>query len=111
MSITLSAGLRMVGIGRYMHWCPGCDEPHFFNVAQQDAHDGPTPRRFAYNGDVKEPTFSPCQHIAGARGTCHYYLTSGKLEFMGDCFHEFRNRTVDLPPFPMKPLMAQEPRA
>jgi hypothetical protein len=101
----------MVGIGRYMHWCPGCNAPHFFNINAPEQGDGPPPRRFFYNGDFQLPTFSPAQVLTGERGACRYFLTSGKLEFMGDCWHEYRNRTVPLPDFPMRPLEVQpEPR-
>lgn len=107
MSITLSLGLRMVAIGRYMHWCPGCCEPHFFALGLRA--DG---ERVTYNGDFQQPTFSPDQRIErDGRIVCRYYLTSGRLEFMGDCDHVYRNRTVMLPPFPMDALPVQpEPR-
>lgn len=111
MSITLSPGLRMVAIGRYMHWCPGCHKAHFFNVSIQDAEEGQPAKKFAFNGDFQQPTFTPCQHLVDERGICHYYLTNGMLQFMGDCWHPYRSQTVPLPPFPMQPLQVQpEPR-
>lgn len=98
--ITLSPGLRLAGIGRYAHWCPGCDAPHFFVLQGPD--DQLPARTFRYNGDIDKPTFVPCQNVPtpDGAGVCHYYLSNGELQFMGDCTHAFRNRTVPLPTFP-----------
>jgi hypothetical protein len=108
VSITLSRGLRLAGIGRYMHWCPGCKEAHFFVLGV--GLDG---RRVDFNGDLQNPTFSPDQRVERDEMLyCRYFLTNGQLEFMGECGHEYRNRTVPLPDFPMQPLQVQpEPRS
>lgn len=100
MSIGLSPGLRLFAIGRYGHWCPGCDKPHFFNISAQDHPQG---KKWDFNGDVVKPTFSPDMRVDDERGNvvCRYYLTDGRLQFMGDCTHVYRNRTVPLPEFPL----------
>lgn len=104
MSITLSPGLRLVAIGRYMHWCPGCKEAHFFTLGLQE--DG---RKVRFNGDLQRPTFSPDQRIEhDGRTVCRYFLTNGELQFL-DCAHDLRNRSVPLPVFPMQPLPMQPP--
>lgn len=100
------------GTDFYSHWCPGCLEPH--NI--------PVPR-WAFDGNVNSPTFTPSvnitgkQHIVDDRGRwtgefkkdaagnpvpycCHYVLTAGQLQFIGDCTHELRGQTVPLPPLP-----------
>jgi hypothetical protein len=99
VSIGLSSGLRLFAIGRYGHWCPGCDTVHFFNISSQDHPQG---KKWDFNRDIDRPTFSPAMEIRDGAGevVCRYFLTNGQLQFL-DCKHEFRNRTVPLPAFPL----------
>lgn len=30
---------------------------------------------------------------------CHSYVRDGKIEFLGDCFHDLKNTTVELPEY------------
>lgn len=105
----LSAKLRSVE-GGHSHWCPGCKEMHVI------------PNRWAFDGNATAPTFSPSVKIDGlqvvkvdgrwtgewvrdASGNtvpecCHYILTAGRLNFCGDCTHDLRGQTVDLPDLP-----------
>jgi hypothetical protein len=106
MSITLSSGLRLAAIGRYMHWCPGCAAPHFIDLGRDE--DG---RKVEYNADFARPTFSPDLRARADQGLCHYHLTDGRLEFMADSWHDLRGTVQPLPDFPMGALQVQpEPR-
>ena len=77
-------------------FCPGCKCGHRFDVPRWD-----------FNGDFNNPTFNPSlliyynhpetnEHIT----TCHLFLRNGKIEFCGDCPHELKNQTVELPEWP-----------
>lgn len=112
MSITLGPGLRLVRPGVYMHWCPGCCRAHMFNTSSTDHPKG---AKWDYNGDFHKPTFSPSMKISWGPyvdddcpsdneppGCCHYFLTNGQLQFLGDCTHAMAGQTVPLPDFPME---------
>lgn len=96
--------------GGYAHWCPGCEETH---VIFDNWH---------FNGDLDRPTFSPSVKVTGkqtvkvngrwtgewVRGPdgkpldecCHYFLTDGVLNFLGDCTHPLRGQKIPLPELP-----------
>ena len=103
--------------GRHIGWmifCPGCKEHHQLRVGTWN-----------FNGDLERPTFSPSllvtighytsRHRSGPCwcdynrehpddpspfkcGRCHSFIRDGRIEFLGDCTHELRSQTVDLPP-------------
>lgn len=80
--------------GGYLHWCPGCTEPHFIPV--EEPH--PNGSRWTFNGDVDKPTFSPSVHYT--KKICHYWLRDGQLQFLSDSTHALRGQTVPLPELP-----------
>lgn len=97
---------------RYWFYCPGCKGGHAFQV--RDDGGGPS---WSFNGDLERPTFSPSLLISGVRPisdeeadilaagrhvepvpqVCHLFLEDGKLRFLGDCTHDLKGQTVDLP--------------
>ena len=103
--------LRTVEGGRYMFWCPGCDEAHVV---------GPS---WTFNGNFDQPTFTPSikvtstkiergadgkwtgEWVRDAHGTtipeiCHSFVTDGLIQFLGDCTHALADQTVALQPMP-----------
>lgn len=90
---------------RWLFECPGCGCAHF-------ASD-----KWTFNGNVDAPTFRPSilvrykrpitdeeadRIMAGEKldipdCVCHSFVTDGKVQFLGDCTHELRGQTVDLP--------------
>ena len=77
----------------HMIFCPGCKCGHLFD------------HRWHFNGDTERPTFGPLpsggaysmlvnQSDPGSR--CHSFVENGKIRFLGDCWHELKNQTVDL---------------
>ena len=80
-------------VARYLFWCPGCKQMHPYSVA-----DAPPYQNWTFNGDLDKPTFTPsllCNgHDAALR--CHLFVTSGKIAYCGDCFHELKGQTVDM---------------
>jgi hypothetical protein len=94
----------------YKHWCPGCNSYHEYFV------DGPAPSGalWSFNGNSMMPSFQPSMHISYGPWTddvdsaihipkttqCHYYLTDGVIQFLGDCEHVMKGMRVALPDLP-----------
>lgn len=58
---------------------------------------------WSWNGDTEKPTLKPSilsrgGDIQGQPGShvCHAFVNDGKVQFLGDCSHEFANQTLDL---------------
>lgn len=105
----VSSKLRRVE-GRYVHWCPGCEEMHQL------------PDSWTFDGNLEQPTFSPSLKHSGLRKVmvdgewaggwvrdvsgnpvpyvCHYILTAGQLHFCGDSTHALAGQTVPMPDLP-----------
>jgi hypothetical protein len=110
----------------YMIFCPACKCGHLFNtVAGSNGVGGQKPV-WTFNGNQEKPTFRAsmlvmtghfcagqpqppdcwlCKRVANKERDfspccrCHSYVTDGRIEFLGDCSHELRGQTVDLPDF------------
>lgn len=71
--------------------CPGCNELHAMDMG------------FYFNGDFDRPTINPSLLVRGwlnekiTQGVCHSFITDGKIQFLDDCSHELKNKTVELP--------------
>lgn len=106
-------------------WCPGCDEVHAVEIAEEGRSG------WTWNGSAEKPTFGPSIAVSNgcktpgfdpskhscwctfnaervARGEepssfecsmCHSYVTDGRIQFLGDCTHKLKGQTVDLPPW------------
>lgn len=76
---------------RYSFDCPGCGYGHAFRT------EGPSPR-WSFNGDVNCPTFEPSLlYIAnGSIKRCHSFVREGMIQFLDDCDHELKGKTVAL---------------
>ena len=86
--------------------CIGCGREHFID-----------PKRWTFNGDYEKPTLAPSilvtwSHPKGysndnpapkgwdgemVKEVCHSFVREGKIQFLGDCTHELKNQTIDLP--------------
>ncbi|OFY87840.1 MAG: hypothetical protein A3F72_02925 [Bacteroidetes bacterium RIFCSPLOWO2_12_FULL_35_15] len=97
--------------GTYYFRCPAGHD-HYINTIvpnQQNAQWG-------FNGDVNNPTFTPSINEKAGRFVdvnvkgneewlsnpensyhCHFIITNGKIKFCGDCSHELKNLTIELP--------------
>jgi hypothetical protein len=96
--------------------CPGCRENHCIPVEGCFA-------AWQWNGDRERPTFSPSILVRATKMTplgeqqyrewmngikpcpeqfdsvptvCHSFVRDGKIEFLSDCTHELKGKTVDL---------------
>ena len=94
-----------VNQGKFYKWiifCPGCECAHGMN------------KGWSFNGDYDRPTFKPSILVRGQHGTrpdgtgseddgtlvktvCHSFVTDGRIQFLGDCTHDLKGQTVDLP--------------
>jgi len=52
---------------------------------------------WTWNGDTEKPTVKPSIITrGGGDGVCHSFVNDGKVQFLGDCTHEYANKTLDL---------------
>lgn len=76
--------------------CPGCGNAHPFHVAGNAAGRQDV---WTWNGSMEAPTFRPsllCNRDY-PESRCHSYVTDGQIQFLDDCWHGLRGRTVPLP--------------
>ena len=72
-------------------FCPGCRYYHSFTIERQ------THPVWTWNGSMEKPTFSPSLLVGpGTKSQCHSFVVDGKIEYLGDCWHELRGQTVDM---------------
>lgn len=70
-------------------FCPGCKQIHAIS-----------PKIHSFNGNFEKPTFSPSVLITWGgqpNWCCHSFVRGGFIQFLGDCSHDFKNKTVELP--------------
>ena len=59
------------------------------------AEAGPT---WSWNGSYDTPTFFPSLLVnKDYPDRCHSFVTNGNIQFLNDCHHELRGKTVALP--------------
>jgi len=71
--------------------CPACNNIHLFVDSM-----------WKFNGNLDKPTFTPSmlsnKDLSNpAMPRCHSFVTDGKIKFLGDCTHDMKGQTVDLP--------------
>lgn len=75
--------------------CPGCCCSHGVPV------EGP--RAWGFNGDMDRPTLTPSLLVQSVDETgptvCHSFVRDGRIQYLGDCTHDMKGQTVDLPEF------------
>jgi hypothetical protein len=87
--------------GQFTHvfLCPACKTGHGIIVGS--AIPG---KNWSFNGDFDRPTISPSILVSGHLGadnygTCHSFVTEGKIQYLPDCTHALAGQTVELPEF------------
>ena len=75
--------------------CPGCGYCHHLD-----------PKKWTWNGDMIKPTVSPSLLVnkaqLGKDPRCHFFIRDGKIQYLGDCSHELKGRTIDMVPWPWR---------
>ena len=86
------------GIQKYVFMCPACKCGHGFIVRT----DSGSPA-WTFNGDLDNPTISPSiltwtqgEKPGEKTNICHSFVREGKIQFLNDCGHELKGKTVDL---------------
>lgn len=69
---------------KFVFFCPGCECAHGFNSS------------WSWNEDFENPTVSPSILAIGSK-RCHSFIKNGKIQFLNDCEHELKNKTIELP--------------
>lgn len=94
MAHLLSSKLLYMGESIYFH-CPGCDMLHPIHISGAGAV-------WDWNKNPASPTFNPSLLVfkdePGSR--CHLFIIDGKIQFLGDCFHDMKNTTVEMVDIP-----------
>jgi hypothetical protein len=88
-------------------YCVGCRGHHSLRIRMPEK---PTEQELAdlknnvhglwtFNGDLEKPTFRASLLIGkswpGHR--CHSFITEGKIQYLDDCDHELKGKTISLP--------------
>ena len=97
--------------------CPGCVCAHGFRTAGWPEPPGLSDEdkkiftnKWTWNGSMDKPTLSPSLNVLNKIGVneknepiyetiCHSIIQEGKIQFLGDCKHELKGQTVELPDF------------
>lgn len=99
--------------------CPGCKEEHELPVEREKVNG-----KWTWNWSLDKPTITPSilmrtgHYVPGKNSDdcwctynaehpddpapfactiCHSFVRDGKIQFLGDCTHELKNQTVELP--------------
>ncbi len=81
--------LRDDEITQYTFECPGCKCNHAYYVSG--------PIKWEFNGSLENPTFTPSLKNTYPDGkVCHLFVTNGKIEYCGDCFHELKGQKIEM---------------
>ena len=84
----------------YSFYCPGCKHLHVYNVST----DG-----WQFNGNMDNPSFTPSllntvkikNEVTGMYDIeterCHLFVTDGRIIYCGDCSHELKGQTIEMP--------------
>lgn len=88
--------------GQYLFRCPGCE---FLHLISDKTDTGPG-AKWEFNGSLEAPTFSPSYLLwtdhpetKKRERTCHSFIKEGKIQFLDDCSHHLKGKTVDLPEY------------
>lgn len=128
MGVCLGGRLRSVGVHGhegtfgYGFHCPGCKHMHV--VWTKARPDQPNGHVWGFNGNEKRPTFTPSLLLSGHTWVppvtaenyaewerkpwpqtqvpkiCHSFIADGRIQFLGDCTHELKGQTVEIPLWP-----------
>jgi hypothetical protein len=70
--------------------CPGCGGVHVVPVVGSGA--------WTWNQSLEKPTLHPSLKVTNGQGwCCHFWIKDGRIQFLDDCTHELRSKTIDLP--------------
>lgn len=78
--------------------------------------------RWTFDGNAQRPTFAPSINLKintpdmgkdyrpdRPSTVCHHFIRDGRIQFLADCTHALRGKTVDLPDIPAGRYLSCEP--
>ena len=73
--------------------CPGCHENHSVRIRGSGTI-------WVWDGSMTFPTFSPSILVNRDHHDrrCHFFVRCGQIEFLNDCWHGLRGKTVPMEP-------------
>lgn len=83
--------------GGLLTWhCPGCEGGHGVPIQGQQA--------WGWNGSLERPTLTPSVLVYAhdtsppfkPQPRCHCFVVEGKIQFLDDCTHALKGRTVEM---------------
>ncbi len=77
-------------VDRWVFFCPGCKCGHWFKT--KGGHP-----EWKWNENAEKPTVSPSILVPIEGKRCHSYIRNGFIDFLNDCDHELRGKSVALP--------------
>ena len=85
--------------GMFAFNCPACRYCHAFYTKDGPRNDAGVEQLWTFNGDLDRPTVRPSLNVNSKdpASRCHSWVTDGKIQFLGDCFHDMKNQTVEIP--------------
>lgn len=96
----------------YTFWCPGCDMYHGVNTYKLEGKPC-----WGFDGNMEKPTFWPSILVNGTKRmtpeeykeyietgklptpvpfVCHSFIRNGEWQFLGDCTHDLKGKTVPM---------------
>lgn len=90
-------------------WCPGCeyilDDRKVGGLHALPINGNPKKRPvWSWNKDLVRVTLSPSILTRTSRHNvkfiCHSFLRDGRWQFLGDCTHSLKSKTVPMTPLP-----------
>ena len=84
----------------YKFYCPACKECHWVSVGPRSMWS----IVWSFNKDCEKPTINPSllvtHRMPDGERRCHSFIREGKIQYLGDCTHELKGQTVEIPDFP-----------
>jgi hypothetical protein len=85
----------------FIFFCPGCKCDHGVWTTQRNRLNA----IWSFNGNLERPTFSPSLLITleygedGRKEICHSFIRDGQIQFLSDCTHDLKGKTVAIPDY------------
>ncbi len=88
--------VKIEGKDEILFYCPGCGSLHSMTFNGFLNECGAT---WTFNGNYEKPTLSPSLLVTWENNRCHSLINNGMMQFLGDCTHENKNKTLEIPSF------------
>lgn len=98
MGILLGKKIYQARPGLLMFECPACGDIHPVYLDNSNVVNGVV-NKWSWNGDPNKPTFSPSLNVYANddKQRCHSFVKDGMISFLDDCFHQYKNQTLEIP--------------